>query len=421
MTDFPTINSQRLWQSIRTLGQIGAYDAKPLADQGVCRLALSDEDAKARTLVTQWFNDAELRVSVDQIGNTYADRAGTDPSLAPVMAGSHIDSVPTAGRFDGVLGVLGALEVVRTLNDHNMTTRRPITIAFFTDEEGCRFGTDMLGSAVATGRINLDHACALTDANNCTVLQELERIGARGDEPVNQRTPYAFVECHVEQGPILDHEKLDIGVVTGVQAISWQKLTIVGSSAHAGTTPMSYRHDAGLAAARINTKMHEMCLSGHFGPDMRATMGVITPEPGSINVIPGQVIATVDLRNPDDASMRQAEQELEQYFRTTEQGLGVQILSEQTARTPAVAFSNRVQDVIDQQAADLNLSHRRILAGAGHDAQEWSRVCDTAMIFIPGENQGISHNPREHSSQSRCAAGINVLCRTMCVLASEPS
>jgi len=415
------INTDRLMASLDELGAIGAYRDDEAGVTGVRRLALSPEDAGGRRLVRGWFEEAGLSVSTDAIGNTYADRAGLEADLAPVMSGSHVDSVPTGGRFDGALGVLGALEVVRTLNDHGVTTRRPLTIAFFTDEEGCRFGTDMLGSAVATGRIPLGQAYALTDADGKSVKDELGAIGFLGTEPVGERKPHAYVECHVEQGPTLIHEGFDLGAVTGVQGISWRRLTITGASAHAGATPMSFRKDAGLAAAKINCRIHEMCSSGEFGPEMRATMGVITPEPGMINVIPGRVTATVDLRNPDDNAMRQAEAELDLYQQHVAAELGVTIESRQTARTPAVAFDESVIAAIESAADSQGLSHRRILAGAGHDAQEWSAVCKAAMVFTPGLNDGISHNPRELSTPKHCGDGINTLLSVILSLCDEPA
>lgn len=413
------INTDRLMASLDELGRIGAYHDAEADVMGVRRLALSPEDAEGRRLVRSWFEEAGLTVSTDAIGNTYADRPGQEPDLAPVMCGSHIDSVPTGGRFDGALGVLGALEVVRTLNDHGVVTRRPLTIGFFTDEEGCRFGTDMLGSAVATGRIPLEQAYALTDEEGKSVRDELEAIGFLGAEPIGQRKPHAFVECHVEQGPTLLHEGYDLGVVTGVQGISWQRLTITGASAHAGATPMQFRKDAGLAAAMINCRMRAMCSSGDYGPEMRATMGVVHPEPGMINVIPGRTIATVDLRNPDDAMMLKAESDLNTFLREVEREVGVAIESQQTARTPAVIFDESVQEAMDAAADVQGLTHRRILAGAGHDAQEWSAVCKTAMIFTPGLNDGISHNPRELSTPKHCADGINTLLSVILTLSDE--
>jgi N-carbamoyl-L-amino-acid hydrolase len=328
------------------------------------------------------------------------------------MSGSHIDSVPTAGRFDGCLGVLGALECVRVLNERGITTGRPLEIAFFTDEEGCRFGTDMLGSAVAAGRLPLEQAYGLRDRHGLTVRDELANVGFLGTENERLAPPHAYVECHIEQGPILRAAGRDLGVVTGVQAISWQEVTIVGKSAHAGTTPMELRRDAGLVAARLNLKMHEMAVSGRYG-EMRATMGGIDPAPGLVNIVPGRVRCTVDLRNPDDAMMVAAERDLAAYLRALEAEFGVQIEARQTARTPRIPFSTDVQATIARHIDAAALSWQHIVSGAGHDAQEIAALCPTAMIFVPGEYDGISHNPREYSTPEQCQNGVNTLLRTL--------
>src|SRR5262245_27811404 len=267
-----TINAERLWSSLMRLAEIGAYRDERTGLTGVNRLALTEADGRGRSLVKHWFEDAGLEVRVDRIGNCYGGRPGTRGDVPPVIAGSHIDSVPTGGAFDGCLGVLGALEVVRCLNEAGVKTGRPLEIAYFTDEEGCRFRTDLLGSAVAVGRIPLEHALGLKDRDGLTVGEELARIGFDGKAPERLEPPHAYVECHIEQGPILRAANKDLGVVTGVQAISWQEVTILGKSAHAGTTPMELRRDAGLAAARLNLRLHEMAVSGKYG-QMRATMG----------------------------------------------------------------------------------------------------------------------------------------------------
>jgi N-carbamoyl-L-amino-acid hydrolase len=412
------INDDRLYDSLDELGRVGAFDDEFSDRQGVCRLALSDEDAEGRRLVRSWYEEAGLAVGVDQIGNVFATRKGTGENLRPVMTGSHIDSVPTGGRFDGALGVLAGLEVVRTLNDAGMQTLRPITTAFFSDEEGCRFRTDMLGSAVATGRVALEHAWSLTDRDGKTVREELERIGFLGDEPVGERTPHAFVECHIEQGPLLIRDGQDLGVVTGVQGISWWEVSITGRSAHAGTTPTSFRNDAGLVAALINVRLREMADSGDFG-EMRGTMGVTRPHPGAINVIPGRVAATVDLRNPDDAQMARADEAIREHALVLAELHGVQIEWQQTAKTAMVSFDESVQDRIEGIASDFGLQNTRLIAGAGHDAQEWAAVCKAGMIFVPGEDDGISHNPREFSTKKQCTDGVNVLLHAILALADE--
>lgn len=411
------IDPDRLQRALGDLGELGAYDDTRSGLRGVNRLALTDADAEGRRLVMGWFESAGLAITVDAIGNVYARREGREPALAPVMAGSHIDSVPTAGRFDGCLGVLGALEVVRTLDDHKVSTRRPLVIAFFTEEEGCRFGTDMLGSAVATGRISLEDAHALTDHDGFSVGDELARIGFVG-EAVPPK-PHAYVECHIEQGPVTRTAGVDIGVVTGVQAIGWHEVRFFGRAAHAGTTPNDYRADAGMAAARLNLELRRMSRSGDFGAEMLATMGVVQHHPGVVNVVPGRSVCTVDLRNPDDVMMEKAETHLDAFLRTIEAEDGVCAERVQTAGTPRARFDDRVLALIEEQADALGLRSLSLLSGAGHDAQEWANVCKTAMIFVPGENDGISHNPRELSTPAQCQAGIDVLLRTLVALANE--
>jgi N-carbamoyl-L-amino-acid hydrolase len=411
------INGQRLWDALMALGQVGAYRDERTGLMGVNRLALTDAEAEGRRLVMRWFQDAGLEVRVDRIGNVIARRRGRRNGDAPVMSGSHIDSVPTAGVFDGCLGVLGALECVRTLNERGVETDRPIEIGFFTEEEGCRFGTDMLGSAVLAGRLPLEQAWGLQDRGGVTVKAELERHGFLGTHPARlEAPPHAYVECHIEQGPILRAANVDLGVVTGVQAISWQEVTIQGKSAHAGTTPMALRSDAGLAAARINVKLHEMAWSGTYG-EMRATMGAVQPHPGMVNIVPGRVRCTVDLRNPDDAMMAAAERDLLAFYRTVEKEMRVSIEWRQPARTPRIAFSEQVQSVIARHMDEAGLKHQRIMSGAGHDAQEMAALCPTAMIFVPGEYEGISHNPREYSTPEACTRGVNILLRTLVDLA----
>jgi N-carbamoyl-L-amino-acid hydrolase len=413
-----SINRTRLYAELQALGRIGSYVDERTGLTGVNRLALTPADGEGRRHVVERMRALDLAVTVDRIGNVYARRRGREDELPPVMMGSHIDSVPTAGMFDGCLGVLGALEVVRTLDERNVQTRRPIVVAFFTDEEGCRFGTDMLGSAVATGRIPLEKAYALTDRGGTTVRAALETIGFVGDADERLAPPHAYLECHIEQGPILRASGCDIGVVTGVQAISWHELTLVGKSAHAGTTPMELRQDAGVAAARVNLRLREMIASGRFG-EMRATMGAIAPHPNLVNIVPGRVTATVDLRNPDDAKMRAAELEIIAYYEEVARAEHVEVSWRQTARTEHVPFSTVVQERVAQAAAARNRKAAPIISGAGHDAQELARICPAGMVFVPGEYDGISHNPREHSSPEQCGDGIDILCDLARAFADE--
>lgn len=418
MTTYPTIDGDRLWRSLMELSEVGRYLDERSGLHGVNRLALTEADAEGRRLVRRWFAEAGLEVRTDRIGNTYGRREGRSPSAA-VLSGSHIDSVPTGGAFDGVLGVLGALEVIRSLNDHGLKTERPIEIAFFTEEEGCRFGTDMLGSAVAAGRIALAGALSLRDKDGLSVGEELLRIGFAGEHDERLTPPHAYVELHVEQGPVLQRAQLELGVVTGVQGISWQELTIVGKSAHAGTTPMALRHDPGLAASMLNVRLHEMCRSGRYGAEMRATMGRIDPHPGLVNIVPARVVCTVDLRNPDDDAMAAAERDVALYLDELRRELGVEIEVRQTAKTPHVPFDARVQAVIAARMKAHGLRFERILSGAGHDAQEMAPLCPTAMIFVPGEHDGISHNPREYSTPAACTRGAQILFETLLTLAND--
>ncbi len=414
-----SIDPDRLAASIDALGRIGAYKDDASGLTGVCRLAFSKEDGEGRSHVVALMKDAGLSVSIDRIGNVYGRRRGRDDGARPVMAGSHIDSVATAGRFDGCLGVLGAIEVVRTLDAAGQVTRRPLVVAFFSEEEGARFGTDMLGSAVATGRVSLEKAYALTDRAGKSVKDELTAIGFIGDAPVALPPPHAYVECHIEQGPMLRAAGVDIGVVTGVQAICWHELTLTGKSAHAGTTPMDLRADPGLAASRLQLFLRELIRSGRFGDQLRATMGVTNLFPGLVNVVPNRVMATVDIRHPDDAVLRRALGELTAFYERVAAEEKVQLVFRETARTPDVPFDARVQQLVSKAAAARGLSHQRLVSGAGHDCQELARLCPAGMVFVPGEFDGISHNPRELSTPKQCADGVNVLLDVMTALAEE--
>lgn len=412
------IDPQRLQHELDALGEVGRYWDEALQLWGVNRLALTAADGAGRRHVVERMRALGLAVTIDQIGNVYGRRAGREDSLAPVMMGSHIDSVPTAGRFDGCLGVIGALEVVATLNDHAITTRRPLVVAFFTDEEGCRFGTDMLGSATATGRLDLQEAYALRDPDGKLLRDELAAIGFLGDAPVRLAPPHVYLECHVEQGPVLAHAGMEIGVVTGVQGISWVELTLHGRSAHAGTTPMELRRDPGVVAARIHVHLREMVASGAYG-QLRATMGRVQPYPGLVNIVPSRVVCTVDLRNPDEAALRRAEADLADAIERFAAAEGVRVETRQTARTPPIPFSPDVQAQVAAAAEALGLRHQSIVSGAGHDAQELAAVCRAGMVFVPGEYDGISHNPREFSTTRQIADGVNVLLRVAGHFAEE--
>ncbi|MGW1677342.1 Zn-dependent hydrolase [Saccharopolyspora sp. NPDC002376] len=411
------IDKDRLWDSLTELGEVGAYHDDETDLHGVRRLALTDEDVAGRELVMGWMRDAGLALRRDQIGNVYARRAGEDNSLPPVLVGSHIDSVATAGRFDGCLGVLGGLEVVRTLDDNGISTRRPVEVAIFTEEEGVRFGTDMLGSAVAAGRIQLADARSQVDRDGVSVGSELDRHGLVGEVAVPIQPPHAYLECHIEQGPILAEGGKQIGVVRGVQAITWLELTISGRAAHAGATPQHLRKNAGLAAAVINVHLNDMVESGAYG-QMLATVGRQDNYPNLINIVPGNVLITVDLRNPDGEAMQRSIDDLHAYFTEVEKTTGVTITSRTTAKTPPVDFPERMQDLVEKQATDLGLTCGHITSGAGHDAGEIAALSPAGMIFVPGLYDGISHNPREYSTPEACADGINVLLQAVLELAN---
>jgi len=419
MTRIVRINRDRLWASLMELRKIGAYHDEATGLQGVRRLALTDADAEARRRCVDWMLQAGLEVRVDRIGNVYATRPGRDRSLPSVLMGSHIDTVATGGAFDGTLGVLGGIEVMRTLNDVGIATLRDIEVGFFTEEEGVRFGTDMLGSAVTAGRIPLEVARKLTDADGKTVAEELIRIGFDGDAHERRPIPHAYIECHIEQGPILADAGVDIGIVQGVQSISWQRLTIRGEAAHAGTTPIASRHDAGLVAASVMVEARRMCDSGDFG-QLRATVGNFDLGGGQTNVIPRQAALTIDLRNPADDLMTAAEQHLASYTGRLAAQHGVQIAWERMAKTAVVPFHPGIGDLLAATADDLRLPYVRAMSGAGHDAQEIAAIFPTVMVFVAGENGGISHTPREYSNPGACANGTDVLANAVLRLASQP-
>ncbi len=413
------IDRDRLWATLTELKEIGAYDDEATGLRGVRRLALTDADAEARRRCVQWMTEAGLEVRVDRIGNVYATRPGRDRSLPCVLMGSHIDTVATGGAFDGALGVLGGLEVMRTLDDAGQETLRDVEVGFFTEEEGVRFGTDMLGSAVTAGRIPLDQAHKLADEDGRTVEDELQRIGFDGPEHERRPVPHAYLECHIEQGPILAEAGVTVGIVEGVQSISWQRLTVRGEAAHAGTTPIGRRHDAGLVAASVVVELRRMCDSGEFG-QLRATVGTLGFEPAQTNVIPSSARLTIDLRNPVDDHMAAAEKDLARFVDDLAATAGVRVEWERMAKTAVVPFHPGVQDLLAGTAEDLGLPYVRAMSGAGHDAQEIAAICPAAMVFVAGEHGGISHTPREYSNPQACTHGVTLLAHAVRRLADEP-
>jgi beta-ureidopropionase / N-carbamoyl-L-amino-acid hydrolase len=407
----------RLVGRIEALGEIGAVHGAN-GERGCARLALTDADRDGRDLVVGWMHDLGLAVSVDAIGNVVGVRAGTDPSAAAVMTGSHIDTVRTGGRFDGNLGVLAGLEIVETLEQHGIRTRRPIAVAFFTDEEGARFQPDMLGSLVYVGGMPLEEALDVRAADDGARLgDELARIGYAGPVPCPAAgAPHAFVELHVEQGPVLEDEGVTIGVVTGVQGISWTELTISGQSAHAGTTPMRLRKDPGYVAAEIIAGVR--AIARQMGGTQVATVGRCEFRPNLVNVVPSTVTMTVDLRNTDEHLLQQAEHRFETLCTTLAADEGVTIERRTLARFEPVEFDAAMVGRVEETATRLGHTTMRMPSGAGHDAQMLARVCPTSMIFVQSVN-GLSHNIAELTHPADLQAGTDVLLQVMLELA-EP-
>jgi beta-ureidopropionase / N-carbamoyl-L-amino-acid hydrolase len=409
------IDGARLWRRLEALGEIGAVHG-PNGERGNARLALTDADRMGRDLVVSWMRDLGMAVDVDRIGNVIAHHAGSDPDAAPVMMGSHIDTVRTGGWFDGNLGVLGGLEVVETLLEAGITTRHPLAVGVFTNEEGARFAPDTLGSLVYVGGMGLEAALDVRAADDGARLgDELDRIGYSGSTPCPaRRSPHAFVELHIEQGPVLEDEDITIGVVTGVQGISWTELTLTGQSAHAGTTPMRLRRDPGLVAAEIAVGVRRM--AEEMGGAQVATVGRLELRPNLVNVVPASVVMTVDLRNTDEGLLQEAERRFARLCDDLARSEGVTLERRPLARFEPVEFDASMIDRVEQHATALGHSSRRMPSGAGHDAQMLARVCPTSMIFVPSVN-GLSHNIAEYTKPEHIQAGGDVLLQTVLSLA----
>jgi beta-ureidopropionase / N-carbamoyl-L-amino-acid hydrolase len=405
----PRVSVDRLMRALDELADIGRT-----ADGACCRLALTDEDRAGRDLVVRRMKDLGLAVSVDGIGNIFGLRAGTG-DLAPVMTGSHVDTVRTGGRYDGNLGVLGALEAIRALNDAGVATRRPLVVGVFTNEEGARFAPDMLGSLVWAGGLALGAALDIVGIDGARVGDELVRIGYAGASAPGAPRPHAYVELHIEQGPVLDSEGGTIGAVENLQGISWQEVTIAGQSNHAGTTPMRLRHDAGYCAAAIGAFLRD--LAREFGGSQVCTMGRVELHPNLINVIAARAKVTVDMRNTDEATLQRAERRLASFLEKLARNEGVKIDARTLARFEPVTFDAGIVERIEACARRLGHTPRRMTSGAGHDAQMVARVAPAAMIFVPSVG-GISHNPAEHTEPAHLAAGADVLLHTLVDLAS---
>ncbi len=405
------INGDRLWASLMEMAKIGATPKG-----GVCRLTLTDLDKQSRDLFVQWCVDAGCTVKVDQMGNIFARRPGRNNSLAPVGTGSHLDSQPTGGRFDGVYGVLAGLEVIRTLNDHGIETERPVEASVWTNEEGSRFAPAMVGSGVYAGVFSLDYGHSRTDQQGLTIGEELKRIGYLGAEPMGNRPVHAFFETHIEQGPILEHEGQTIGVVTDAQGQRWYELVLTGQESHAGPTPMPVRRDALLGAAKVIQLVNQIALK--HAPVAVGTVGMINSHPNSRNVIPGKVFLTIDFRCPDNAELTKMGAELKEGVAKIAAESRLEHDLKQIFQYDCVHFDESCVQMVRSGAEALGYSTRNIVSGAGHDACYMSKVTPTAMIFVPCIG-GISHNEIEDAKPEWIEAGGNVLFRAMLAKANE--
>ena len=398
-----TINGDRLLQRLDALADIGST-----GDGGCCRLALTDDDKAGRDLVVSWMKELDLDVVVDAIGNVFGTwHVG---SGSPVMTGSHIDTVRTGGKFDGNYGVLAGLEVIATCKELSLQPARPLCVAIFTDEEGARFAPDMLGSLVYVGGLPLEEALDTVSIDGKRLGDELARIGYAGPAPCPGPAPHAFVELHIEQGPVLEAEEQVFGAVTGVQGISWQELTIIGQSNHAGTTPMHLRRDPAYAAAELTVFVRG--LATRYGGNQVCTVGKIDLHPNLTNVVPSRAVLTLDVRNTDEAILQKAEQEIVDFCRELAERENVTVTRRSLARFEPVVFDDRVVDIVESAAKVRGNTVQRMPSGAGHDAQMIARMAPTAMIFVPS-HKGLSHNVAEHTDEVDLVAGANVLLDVM--------
>jgi len=395
------INADRLWDSLMEMAQIG-----PGVAGGNNRQTLTDEDGEGRALFQAWCEEAGCQMGLDQMGNMFAMRSGTDPDALPVYVGSHLDTQPTGGKFDGVLGVLGGLEVIRSLNDLDVKTKHPIVVTNFTNEEGTRYAPAMLSSGVFAGVHAQDWAYDRVDAEGKSFGDELKRIGWCGDEEVGARKIHAFFELHIEQGPILESEGNDIGVVTHGQGLSWTQVTIIGKDSHTGSTPMPMRKNAGLGMARILEKVDNIAWS--HKPHAVGAAGHIDVYPNSRNVIPGKVVFTVDFRSPNLEVIESMEERLHTEGQKIADEMDLEILFEKVGGFNPVTFDPKCVMAVRNAAERLGYKHQNIISGAGHDACWINKVAPTAMIMCPCVD-GLSHNEAEDISKEWATAGTDVL------------
>jgi len=407
LTDLESIriDGDRLWASLMELAKIGAT-----SKGGVCRLTLTDLDKQGRDLVLGWAREAGMKVTIDKIGNGFMRRAGRNNELPPIMTGSHIDTQPTGGKFDGNYGVLAGLEVVRTLNDHGITTDAPIEVAFWTNEEGSRFVPVMMGSGVFAKVFTLEHAYAATDTDGKSVGEELKRIGYIGEQEPGDHPIGAYFETHIEQGPVLEDNDKTIGVVQGVLGIRWFDCTVTGMEAHAGPTPMALRKDAMQVATHIMQETVAAAL--RHAPHGRGTVGMVQVHPNSRNVIPGRVKFSIDLRNATDALVDQMADEVKAFAAKVAKDSGLEVKIDLVSSYPAQVFHPDCVDAVGRAARKLGYSNMPAVSGAGHDAVYMAKLAPSGMIFIPCLN-GISHNEIESAQPEHITAGCNVLLHAM--------
>ncbi len=403
------IDSVRLWDSLNEMALIG-----PGVAGGCNRQTLTDADGEGRHLFAGWCKASGMTMGVDSMGNMFATRTGTDPEALPVYMGSHLDTQPTGGRYDGVLGVLGALEVVRTMNDLGIKTRHPIVVTNWTNEEGARFAPAMLASGVFAGIHTEEYAKGRTDGDGKLFGAELQRIGWVGDEAVGARKMHAMLELHIEQGPILEAEGKTIGVVTHGQGLWWLEITLTGRDAHTGSTPMNMRVNAGLGMARITERVHQIAM-GHQ-PGAVGAVGQVKVFPNSRNVIPGKVVFTVDIRSPDQAKLDAMKGEVMRAAHAVAKELGLGCEIEDVGHFDPVTFDAGLVKIVRGSAEKLGLSHMDIISGAGHDACWINRVAPTVMVMCPCVD-GLSHNEAEEISPEWAAAGADVLLHAVCEVA----
>jgi N-carbamoyl-L-amino-acid hydrolase len=399
------INGPRLWNSLMELARIGATDKG-----GVKRLALTDLDRQGRDLVVQWGREAGLTITVDRIGNVFMRREGANPALPPIVTGSHIDTQPTGGKFDGNYGVLAGLEVVRTLNDLNIRTEAPIEVAFWTNEEGSRFVPVMMGSGVFCGAFSLETAYAARDVDGKSVGEELQRIGYQGFEEPGAHPIGAYFETHIEQGPVLEDADKVIGVVPAVMGLSWYDCTVEGMEAHAGPTPMHLRRDALQVATRI--MQETVAIANRYPPYGRGTVGMVQVFPNSRNVIPGRVKFSIDLRNVNDELLDTMHREIMAFCERTQSETGMSVQLERVSYYPPCPFHPDCVGAVRKAASELGYSTMDVVSGAGHDAIYVARLAPAGMIFVPCKD-GISHNEIEDAQPAHLEAGCNVLLHAM--------